>query len=107
MCLTKQNLKLFYYRKPNLRRILLLPIFAELYVLRKASSKSELQSNRKFWQKGICVGPSDQTPGAIRVAVVTRGTLKIIVTTNYKSVSDGGDLNVHAVADKVVNNVLL
>lgn len=102
----KTKYEVFHNRRPDLRRIRLLPIFSVLYVLRQASAKSALQSNRKFWQKGLYIGPSDQTPGAIRVAVITRNKLKVIVTTNFKSVSDGGDLNIHAVADKVVSEEL-
>ncbi len=103
----KTKYELFHGRKPDLRSIRLLPIFSVLYVLRQASAKQDLPSNRKFWQRGLYVGPSDQTPGAIRVAVVTKGKLKIIVTTNFKSVSDGGDINIHHIVDKVVRNDLI
>ena len=80
-----------------MRSIRLLPIFSVLYVLRR--TVNENNSNREFWQKGIYVGPSDKVPGAIRAAVVTRGQVKMVVTTVYKSVSDGGNLNIYPIAE--------
>ncbi len=99
--------EVFLQRKPDLRSIRLLPIFSVLYVLRQAQSVAQsLQSNRKFWQRALYVGPSDQVPGAIRAAVVTNDKIQIVVTTNIKGVSDGGDINVYSSADRVTCEII-
>ena len=99
----KTKFEVFYKKKPDLRSIRLLPIFSVLYVLRR--TVNENNSNREFWQKGIYVGPSDKVPGAIRAAIVTRGQVKMVITTVYKSVSDGGNLNLYPIAEHSILNL--
>lgn len=98
---TKTKYEVFYGRKPDLREFPLLPIFSSLYVLR-VSGNADLNSVHQFWQKGLYVGPSRKTVGAVRVAVVTNGTLHIITSNNIKAVSDGGDNDPYLTAERSI-----
>ena len=90
----KTRYEVWHKEVPDLRKIRLLPIFAILFVLRHSVKENELGANRVFWQRGLYVGPSSVVNGAIRVAVRTRkGHMKIVVSTRYKGVSDGGRIN--------------
>lgn len=101
----KTKYEVFYHRKPDLRDHPLLPIFSSLYVLR-VSGNATLNSAHQFWQKGLYVGPSRKTVGAVRVAVVTNGTLNILTTSNIKAVSDGGDNDPYLTADRAVSQTI-
>ena len=46
------------------------------------------------------------TPGCLRVAVVTRGTLKILTTGNFQSASDGGGLNIYPHIERGVSKLI-
>ena len=82
---------------PNMQGIRILPIGCILIVVR-ASSQGEggvvhgsgVVINAQYAQVGLYVGPSISTPGAARVAVKSGGRLKILVTSNFRSGSDGG-----------------
>jgi hypothetical protein len=91
--------------KPDLRALRILPIFCSLYVLRRSANK-ELNSTREFWQKGLYVGPSIETPGAINAIVLTRGQVKVITTTAIKGISDGGSINTYAIVDKALPSLI-
>ena len=56
--------------------------------------------NQKSGEIGLCVRPS-----TVRVAVVTRGTLKILTTGNFQSASDGGGLNIHSHIERGVSKL--
>jgi hypothetical protein len=90
----KTRTEVFTGKVPDFREIRILPIFAILYVLRHQNNK-ELNSTTYYWQQALYVGPSLSVPGCIRAAVVTNKTVQIIITSNIKSISDGGDLNIH------------
>jgi len=94
----------FYGNKPDLRNIRLLPIFSFLMVLRR--SGNDLQSKRDFWQRGLYVGPSQSVKGAVRVAVLTNGKVKIITSTAIKCISDGGDINPYKHVDHFLQQEL-
>lgn len=102
---TKTKYEVFTGRKPDLRDFPLLPIFSSLYVLR-VSGNATLNSVHQFWQKGLYVGPSRRTVGAVRVAVITNGTLHIITSNNIKAVSDGGDNNPYLTAERSVSETI-
>lgn len=91
--------------RPDLRRIRLLPIFASLCAFRE-NPHHDLQSRRSHWQRGLYVGPSLDSPGLYRIAVVTNGAVQIITTSNIKAVSDGGDIDSSIVADRHVSTLL-
>lgn len=97
----KTKYEVFLGTPPDLRNFPLLPIFASLYVLR-VSGNADLNSVHQFWQKGLYVGPSRKTVGAVRVAVVTNGKVHIITSNNIKAVSDGGDNNPYATAERAI-----
>ena len=88
---------------PNMQNIRLLPIGCILIVTRVPSAENDggvVQTggviiNEQYGQVGIYVGPSLLTPGAARVAVMSNGRLKILVTSNFRSGSDGGGLNIY------------
>ena len=86
---TRLRYEVFHKTSPDLRNIRLLPIFCILYI--KRYEANNLDSNRTWWQKGFYVGPSVRVNGAIRVAVKNkRGLVRIVVTLEFKGVSDGG-----------------
>ena len=97
---SKTRSEVYYRVVPDLRRIRLLPIFSCLYVLRRQGN--DLGSNRSYWQRGLYVGPSSMVTGAIRVAVITNRVVKIVTTTAFKGVSDGGDVNPYPHAENYV-----
>jgi hypothetical protein len=103
---SKTKYEVYHNKVPDLRSIRLLPIFAVVYALRRTKISHPLQSNREFWQRGLYVGPSDQVPGAIRVAVLTRNkSIKVVVTTIFKGVSDGGNINPYNVVNSHVHQL--
>ena len=102
---SKTKYEVYHNVKPDLRALRILPIFCSLYVLRRSANK-ELNSTREFWQKGLYVGPSIETPGAINAIVLTRGQVKVITTTAIKGISDGGSINPYAIVDKALPSLL-
>ena len=102
---SKTKYEVYHDVKPDLRALRILPIFCSLYVLRRSANK-ELNSTREFWQKGLYVGPSIETPGAINAIVLTRGQVKVITTTAIKGISDGGSINPYAIVDKALPSLL-
>jgi hypothetical protein len=97
--------EVYHNDKPDLRKIRLLPIFCSLYVLRRTANK-ELNSTREFWQKGLYIGPSIDTPGAVNVIVLTRGKLKVITTTAIKGVSDGGSVDPYTAVNHALPSLI-
>jgi hypothetical protein len=85
--------------KPDLRTIRLLPIGSILYVL-KRNNLNKLNSKRVYWQKGIYIGPSRKVLGAIRVACLTNKKIQIVVSSIFKTVTDGGDLNIYPIVNR-------
>ena len=89
--------------RPDLRTIRLLPIFSVLYVLRSSKTNSPVPTNKRYWKRGLYVGPSVIVPGSIRVAIKTNKRIKIITTSNFKGVSDGGALQIYSQMDRINN----
>ena len=85
---------------------LLIPIYAFLYVLRHKGKAKDVTTNKKFWQRGVYSGPSLDVPGAVRVAVLTKGQIKIITSTKIKCISYGGDVNNYDTVNKYPKNSL-
>lgn len=103
---SKTKFEVYNGKQPDLREIRLLPIFAIVYALRRNKTSNPLGSNREFWQRGLYVGPSDVVPGAIRVAVLSKNkVIKVVVTTKFKGVSDGGNINPYNVVDSHINSI--
>ena len=102
---SKTKYEVYHNEKPDLRKIRLLPIFCSLYVLRRTANK-ELNSTREFWQKGLYIGPSIDTPGAVNVIVLTRGKLKVITTTAIKGVSDGGSVDPYTTVNHALPSLI-
>jgi hypothetical protein len=92
----KIRTEVFTGKIPNFREISILPIIAILNILRYQINK-ELNLTTYYWQQALYVGPSLSVPGCLRAAVIiTNKTVQIIITfNNIKSISDGGDLNIH------------
>ncbi len=97
---TKSKFEVYHGSKPDFWRIRLLPIFAIVQVERQNARNNPMMSNRAYWQRGIHVGPSSAVPGSIRVTVLTpKKKLQVLVTANFKAVSDGGDVPTHRIVD--------
>ncbi len=90
---------------PNIQDIRLLPIFSVLNVLRTKPDE-QLQTNKFYWQRALYVGPSIDVKGAIRAAVVTNNSMQIIVTTQFKNVSDGGNVNPYPNVERVLDSLI-
>jgi len=94
--------EIYHGVKPDLRTIRILPIFSVLYVLRETKKNTPVPTNKSYWKRGLYTGPSKVVPGAIRVAIKTQKRIKIITTTIFKGVSDGGDIQPY----QIVNHYL-
>lgn len=102
---TKTKYEVFLKKKPNIQNIRLLPIFSVLMVTRETSSYDSSIYGRHN-QIGLYVGPSMNTPGAIRAAVITNGSVKIIVTSRFTAASDGGGFNIHRHVDRGLKRLI-
>ncbi len=60
---------------------------------RTAGANIATHTTSDYWKRALYVGPSLEVKGNIRAAVSTDGALHIIVTSEFKGVSDGGDVN--------------
>lgn len=103
----KTKYEMFMKKKPNIQEIRILPIFAHLMVLRYHEGISSIDNTYgKYYQYGLYVGPDLKVKGAIRAAVLVNNSIQIIVTTKYKSVSDGGGLNPYPQVTAGLNRML-
>ena len=93
--------EIYHGFKPDLRTIRLLPIFSVLYVLRSSKTNNPVPTNKRYWKRGLYVGPSIIVPGSIRVAIKTNKRIKIVTTSNFKGVSDGGALQIYSQMDRI------
>ena len=111
---SKTRWEVYHGTVPNMQEIRLLPIGCILIVIRVPATERQggavvsggVIVNEKYGQVGIYVGPSLITPGAARVAVMSNGKLKIIVTTNFQSGSDGGGLNIYPHVERGLKSLL-
>jgi hypothetical protein len=110
----KTRWEVYYGIIPNMQDIRLLPIGCILIVVRVPSAEQDggvvltagVVVNEQYGQVGIYVGPSIPTPGAARVAVMSNGKLKILVTSNFRSGSDGGGLNIYPHVERGLQQLL-
>ena len=100
-CSTKTRFEVFFNKKPNFQQIRLLPIFSVILVLQQGSTNKDF-SNRLQHRLALYVGPSRQTPGAIRAAVKgANGIISIITTSRFTPATDGGGLfGVHEIISR-------
>jgi hypothetical protein len=103
--LSKSRYEMYKNVKPNMQSIRILPIGCFVVAIRKGPQPGS-NSNAQYGQIGIYVGPSIATPGCIRLAVVSGGHLKILRTSNFNPVSDGGGLNVYPIIQKGLESIL-
>jgi hypothetical protein len=101
----KTKYEVYHHRKPDLRDIRLLPIFSAILVLRRSANEA-LNSTSGHWQRGLYVGPSPVTKGAVRVAVITNGHFMIITSTAFKAVSDGGAVSPYASVERATPSLV-
>ena len=71
---SKTRFEVFHGFKPNLQRIRTLPIFSIIMILQKATPAKDFLSNKLVHRPALYVGPSQDTPGAIRAALKTPGS---------------------------------
>ena len=93
--------EVYHKLRPDLRTIRLLPIMSVLYVIRNSKTNSPVPTNKRYWKRGLYVGPSIIIPGSIRVAIKTNKRIKIITTSKFKGVSDGGALQIYSQMDRL------
>ena len=95
--------------------IRLLPIGGVLVVVRSPTKESTQGSihggvimNENYAQIGIYVGPAaPTTPGAARVAVMSNGKLRILITSNFRAATDGDGLNVYPHIERGLKQLLI
>jgi len=94
-------------KRPNIQEIRLLPILCIVMVYRNVATAAAIDnSSGAFYQYGLYVGPDTKVKGGIRVALLTNDGLRIVVTTKYKGVSDGGGMNMYPHVDRGVTRML-
>ena len=107
--------------QPNIQQNRLLPIFSTVLVWkgvpkrrRRVSGKGkekELQYSDYYDQPsyvyGLYVGSEITTPGCIRVAVKTDQGMRVISTSKYKGVSEGGSINISEQVQKAANLMIM
>jgi hypothetical protein len=102
---TKTRYEVFMKVKPNMQDIRLLPIFSVILVQRDSPEKHS-NTNLGHFSIALYVGPSYNTPGAIRAAVVTNNTLQILTTSRFKAATDGGGLNIYPHVERGLQDLL-
>ncbi len=93
--------EIYHGFKPDLRTIRRLRIFSVLYVLCSSKTNNPVSTNKRYWKRGLYVGPSIIVPGSIRAAINTNKRIKIVTTSNFKRVSDGGALQIYNQIDRI------
>ena len=93
----------FHNKKPNIQSTRILPIFSFVQVPDRTES---ITKHRKDII-GLYVGPKTDVRGGIKVAVKHQGSVNILITTKYPSVSLGGTLDVYNEIEKGIANIPL
>ena len=107
----KSKYEVFTGVKPNMQRLRLLPIFSVLLFFDEESSIVD-NHRQAVYSRGLYLGPhwtgftTEATPGAIRVATMTSTGLKVRITSKYKAVSQGGQINIAPAIDRGLNQIL-
>ncbi len=102
---TQTRYSMYHGVAPNLQDTRLLPIFSVLSIQRHQEN-AELQTQDNYWQRALYVGPSLDVKGAIRAAVVINDQVHIFVTTQFKNVSNGGNVNPYPHVERVLESMI-
>ena len=106
--------------KPNIQHTRLLPIFSTVMIWRgvqksrrsvTGKGKGKQLRYKDYYDKpsyvyGLYVGFETTTPGNIRVAVKTDKGIKVISTSKYKGVSEGGGIDVEAEVQRAADRMM-
>ena len=111
----KTRWEVYYGVIPNMQDIRLLPIGCILIVVRSPIAENGqgvvydgVTSNEQYTSVGLYVGPAaPSTPGAARVAVMSNGKCRILITNNFRAGTDGGGLNVYPHIERGLKQLLL
>jgi len=97
----KTRFEVFNGEAPNIQRERLLPIFSVVKVYRYVTTTlKEDWSTGPFFQYGLYVGHDQYCSGVIRVAVIIKDQVKVLRTSKYKGVSEGGDVDIYPIAEE-------
>ena len=93
----------FHGHRPNMQEIRLLPIFSVLLVYRRAEQRSKSDPyDQPRYIYGLYVGREVETSGNIRVAINTDKGVRILVTSKYKAVTEGAQVDFNDEIDRSV-----
>jgi hypothetical protein len=107
----KSRHEAFLTYKPDAQIQRILPIFSVCLALSRVANTAEY-SNQMSYVHGFYVGPQSDppsqraSPGVIRIAVRTTTGIKILKTSKYKCVTIGGNLSIHDIVNKGLNQIL-
>jgi hypothetical protein len=107
--------------RPNIQQTRLLPIFATVLVWQGVPKrrrridgkvKDKEPQYRDYYDKasyvyGLYVGFEVTTPGNIRVAIKTDKGIRVISTSKYKGVSEGGSIDISADVQRAADRMIL
>jgi hypothetical protein len=110
----KTRYEVYHGVVPNMQDIRLLPIGCVLIVVRSPATEKTagvmcdgVIVNENTGTVGLYVGPAaPTTPGAARVAVMSNGKLRILITNNFRAGTDGGGLNVYPHIERGLKQLL-
>jgi hypothetical protein len=111
----KTRWEVYHGAIPNMQDIRLLPIGCVLIVVRSPSAENAqgvvcdgVTSHEQYTSVGLYVGPAaPSTPGAARVAVMSNGKCRILITNNFRAGTDGGGLNVYPHIERGLKQLLI
>ena len=111
----KTRWEVYHGTVPNMQDIRLLPIGCVLIVVRSPVAENGqgvvydgVTSNEPYTSIGLYVGPAaPATPGAARVAIMTNGKCRILITNNFRAGTDGGGLNVYPHIERGLKQLLI
>ena len=106
--------------QPNIQQMRLLPIFSTVLVWKGVPKRRKRLSGKKnddlhysdFYDKpsfvyGLYVGFELTTPGCIRVAVKTDKGMRVISTSKFKGVSEGGQIDISADVQRAAHRMIM
>jgi hypothetical protein len=107
--------------QPNIQQTRLLPIFSTVLVWRGVPKRRQRKSGKgkekelhykDYYDKpsyvyGLYVGFELTTPGNIRVAVKTDKGIRVISTSKYKGVSEGGAIDIAADVQRAADRMIM
>ena len=103
---TKTRYEVYHKKKPNMQDIRLLPIFSVIMVPKQIFDPIN-GTNQLVSRVALYVGPSLETPGSIRAAIVSKkGRVQILTTSRFTPATDGGGLNIFASVNRGLRTML-